>query len=131
MKCVDLYQIHWPLPPLSVSYWADALAEAVLSGLTRAAGVSNYGREQMTRAHRALASRGVPLASNQVEFNLLNRRVEKNGLLALCRELGVTLIAYSPLAKGLLTASTRQCTVRMGCAAVLCRNRVWLPLSRC
>jgi len=55
------------------------------------------------RAHSALSKRGVPLASNQVEFHLLNRRIERDGLLKLCRELGVTLIAYSPLAKGLLT----------------------------
>ena len=102
MDRVDLYQIHWPMPPMPVSYWADALAETVASGLTRSAGVSNYSRVQMTRAHEVLARRGVPLASNQVEFSLLNRRVETNGLLALCRQLGITLIAYSPLAKGLL-----------------------------
>jgi aryl-alcohol dehydrogenase-like predicted oxidoreductase len=45
----------------------------------------------------------VPLASNQMEFHLLNRQVERKGLLKLCRELGVTMIAYSPLSKGMLT----------------------------
>jgi aryl-alcohol dehydrogenase-like predicted oxidoreductase len=103
LERVDLYQIHWPFPPVPIEVWANALADAVAAGLTRAVGVSNYNSAQMLRAHSALAKRGVPLASNQVEFHLLNRRVEHEGLLRLCRELGVTLIAYSPLAKGMLT----------------------------
>jgi aryl-alcohol dehydrogenase-like predicted oxidoreductase len=103
LERVDLYQMHWPFRPLSIDLWASALADAVEAGLTRSVGVSNYNSAQMLRAHSALSKRGIPLASNQVEFHLLNRRVENNGLLKLCRELGVTLIAYSPLAKGLLT----------------------------
>ena len=100
---VDLYQIHWPFPPRAVEVWADGLADAVEAGLTRAVGVSNYSAAQMYRAHTVLSRRGVPLASNQVEYSLLNRKVERNGVLERCRELGVTLIAYSPLAKGMLT----------------------------
>ncbi|MGA9059029.1 MAG: aldo/keto reductase [Terriglobia bacterium] len=103
LERVDLYQIHWPFRPVPIETWANALADAVEAGLTRAVGVSNYNSAQMLRAHSALAKRGIALASNQVEFHLLNRRVEQKGLLKLCRELGVTLIAYSPLAKGLLT----------------------------
>jgi aryl-alcohol dehydrogenase-like predicted oxidoreductase len=57
----------------------------------------------MRKAHSALADRGIPLASNQVEYSLLRRRPETNGVLDTCRELGVTLIAYTPLAGGLLT----------------------------
>ena len=104
LERVDLYQIHWPFRPVPIEVWANALADAVAAGLTRAVGVSNYNSDQMLRAHSTLAKRGVLLASNQVEFHLLNRRAEQKGLLKLCRELGVTLIAYSPLAKGLLTA---------------------------
>ncbi len=100
---VDLYQIHWPFPPRSVTTWADALADAVEAGLTRAVGVSNYSVDQMRRAHETLTKRGVPLASNQVQYSLLYRQPERNGLLAACQELGIALIAYSPLAKGLLT----------------------------
>ena len=103
LERVDLYQIHWPFRPVPIETWANALADAVQAGLTRTVGVSNYNSAQMLRVHAALVKRGVPLASNQVEFHLLNRRVEREGLLKLCRELGVTLIAYSPLAKGLLT----------------------------
>jgi len=57
----------------------------------------------MRLAHATLAKRGIPLATNQVEFNLLNRKVEHNGLLSLCNDLGITLIAYSPLSQGVLT----------------------------
>ena len=103
LERVDLYQIHWPFSPVPIETWANALADAIAAGLTRAVGVSNYNSAQMLRAHSALSKRGISLASNQVEFHLLNRRVEHKGLLKLCRELGVTLIAYSPLAKGMLT----------------------------
>ena len=57
----------------------------------------------MPKAHAALAQRGIPLAANQVEYSLLHRRPETNGVLDKCRELGTTLIAYQPLASGALT----------------------------
>ncbi len=103
LKQVDLYQIHWPYPPIGVETWMEGMANAVEAGLTRAVGVSNYGAEQTRRAHAALARRNIPLASNQIEYSLLQRSPEKNGLIETCRELGVSIIAYSPLAKGLLT----------------------------
>jgi aryl-alcohol dehydrogenase-like predicted oxidoreductase len=81
----------------------DGLADAVQAGLTRAVGVSNYNEQQMHRAHAALAKRGVPLSSNQVEYSLLKRGPERKGLLAACQELGVTLVAYRPLCSGLLS----------------------------
>jgi len=100
---VDLYQVHFPYSLVPVPVWANALADAVEAGLTRSVGVSNYSAAQMRQAHEVLARRGIPLASNQVEYHLLHRKAERNGVLQCCRELGVTLIAYSPLAKGLLT----------------------------
>jgi len=103
LEKVDLYQIHQAFPPVSVETWAEGLAEAVKSGLTRAVGVSNYNKNQMQRAYTILSKYGIPLASNQVEYHLLDRRIEKDGLLDRCNELGVRVIAYSPLAMGLLT----------------------------
>jgi aryl-alcohol dehydrogenase-like predicted oxidoreductase len=100
---VDLYQIHWPLPPVSIETWSSALADVVEEGLTRAVGVSNYNADQMLEARSVLAKRSVLLASNQVEFSLINRRIERNGLLSLCQEMGITCIAYSPLGRGILT----------------------------
>lgn len=100
---VDLYQVHQPLPPINVETWMAAMAEAVQAGLVREVGVSNYDQSWMQRAFDALAREGIRLASNQVEYSLVNRKVEKNGLLKQCQELGVRLIAYSPLGMGLLT----------------------------
>ncbi len=103
LDVVDLYQVHWPFPRRSIETWASALADAVEMKLTRAVGVSNYNLNQLRRAHAVLAKRNVLLASNQVEYHLLNRKIEKNGLLDACREMGISLIAYSPLGQGLLT----------------------------
>jgi aryl-alcohol dehydrogenase-like predicted oxidoreductase len=103
MDSIALYQLHWPFPPLPIDTWMDGLADAVEAGLVRAVGVSNYNVQQTQRAHAALARRGIPLASNQVEYSLWQRKPETSGLLEICRQLDVTVIAYSPLAQGLLT----------------------------
>lgn len=103
LERVDLYQIHWPSPLVPIEQYVEGLVSAHRLGLARAVGVSNYDKNQMQRAITTLARHDIPLASNQVEYHLLNRNVEKNGLLARCQELGVRLIAYSPLAMGLLT----------------------------
>ena len=102
---VDLYQIHWPIPParLRVRQWVGGLIEAHHEGLVRAVGVSNFDADLMQRAHEQLSRVGVPLASNQLPYSLLDRHIEHEGLLEVCREMGVTVIAYSPLAEGLLT----------------------------
>lgn len=103
VETVDLYQIHQPYSLLLTETLMEAMAEAVAEGLTRTVGVSNYDQSQMLRAYSALARKNVPLAANQVTYSLLNREFEKNGLLARCQELGIRLIAYSPIEKGLLT----------------------------
>lgn len=100
---VDLYQIHHPLPPVSIETWAGVLAESVNAGLTRAAGVSNYDAGRTRRAFGALAKAGVPLATNQLKYSLLDRHIERDGTLETCRDLGVTVIAYSPIEMGLLS----------------------------
>ncbi len=102
-RAIDLYQIHYPFPWMSIPGLMDLMADAVEMGKIRAVGVSNYSAEQMRIAHAALAKRGILLASNQVQYSLLHRRPEVDGVLNACRELGVILIAYSPLAMGALT----------------------------
>ena len=106
-ETVDLYQIHFPFTLLRIPSLMKRLAVAVEAGRVRYAGVSNYSASQMRTAHAALARRGVPLVSNQVNYSLLNRQPERNGLLEACRELDVTLIAYFPLASGMLTGKYR------------------------
>ena len=100
---IDLYQIHYPFPWMSIRKLMNLLADAVEAGKIRAAGVSNYSAKQMRTAHAELARRGLPLASNQVQYSLLHRDPDINGVLDTCRELDVTLIAYMPLAAGALT----------------------------
>ena len=100
---VELYQIHWPFSVIARETWVDALGEAVQLGLTRAAGISNFNAEQTRRAHEALAKRNVPLASNQLKYSLLDRHIERDGTMQACKELGVTVIAYSPIEMGLLS----------------------------
>ena len=100
---LDLYQIHWPFPLIPVEYKLNAMAEMVAEGRLGGIGVSNFNQIQMMQAVQILMKHDLPLLSNQVEFNLLNRSIEKNGLLQRCNELGIRVIAYSPLAMGMLT----------------------------
>ncbi len=103
VETVDLYQIHWPSPLLSMDTMMNGLTRCIEKGWTRTVGVSNFNQSQMLAAYSALARQNMPLASNQVHYSLLNRAAEKNGLLARCKELGVRMIAYSPLEMGMLT----------------------------
>lgn len=100
---IDLYQMHWPFPPVPIRTWMDAMADAVSDGLIRAVGVSNYNPNQTQAAFDALSKQHIPLASNQVKYSLLDRRPEFSGLVDLCSRLGVSIIAYSPLERGILT----------------------------
>ncbi len=100
---IQLYQLHWPFPPVKVESWMNAMADAVEAGYIRQVGVSNYSVSETERAYKALERRGLHLASNQVSYSLLQRGPERTGLMQLCKDLGVTVIAYSPIAQGLLT----------------------------
>jgi len=101
--CIDLYQVHFTSRNLSIPRLMQLMADAVETGKIKAVGVSNYSAEEMRLAHSELAKFGIQLASNQVQYSLLYRKPEIDGVLDACRELGVTLIAYSPLAMGALT----------------------------
>ncbi len=100
---VDLYQVHIPWSRSSIGAQMREMAALVRAGKVRAVGVSNFSAKQMAKAGAALQAEGLPLASNQVRINLLERSIETNGVLDMAREHRVTLIAYSPLAQGVLT----------------------------
>jgi len=100
---IDLYQHHYPSTDAFTVRLMNYMADAVEAGKVKAVGVSNYSAEQMRLAHAELAKRGIPLASNQVSYSLVDRGPEVDGVLDACRELGITLIAYSPLGMGALT----------------------------
>ena len=106
-SAIDLYQHHFPSRRVPIPSLMGLMADAVEAGKVRAIGVSNYSAAQLRTAHAVLAGRGIPLASNQVEYSLLHRAPETNGVLDACRELGITLIAYQPLAQGALTGKYR------------------------
>ncbi len=100
---IDLHQIHNPASLSTVESQARAMAALVKAGKIRFAGVSNFGAKAMRRMHQVLAGEGLPLVSNQVHYSLLHRAIERNGVLDAAKELGVAIIAYSPLAQGVLT----------------------------
>lgn len=100
---IDLHQVHQPYSFSSNRALMNAMADLIEQGKVRFAGVSNYSARGMRRAHEALAARGYPLVANQVRFGLLDRSIEQNGVLATARELGMSIIAYSPLGQGMLS----------------------------
>ena len=100
---IDLYMVHQPWSFSSIEAQMDAMADLVEAGHIRSVGISNFNADQMRRAYTALQKRGVPLAANQMEYSLLNRKIESNNVIATAKELGVTITAYTPLGYGLLT----------------------------
>jgi aryl-alcohol dehydrogenase-like predicted oxidoreductase len=100
---ITLYQIHQPYSMSSIPRQMEAMARLLDAGLIRHAGVSNFSAAQMVQAHRTLKAHGHLLASNQVRYHLLDRRIETNGLMSAAQDLGISIIAYSPLGQGLLT----------------------------
>jgi diketogulonate reductase-like aldo/keto reductase len=94
---IDLYQVHWPNPKVPIRETMAAMEELVRDGRIRYIGVSNFSVEQTNAARDAL-SKG-ELASNQVEYSLRNRAVEDD-ILPYCKKEKLTLIAYTPLARG-------------------------------
>ncbi|KAG2717752.1 hypothetical protein I3843_03G189500 [Carya illinoinensis] len=102
LSSVDLYQLHWPGVWGNEGY-INGLGDAVEQGLVKAVGVSNYSERRLRDAYEKLKTRGIPLASNQVNYSLIYRAPEDNGVKATCDELGISLIAYSPIAQGVLT----------------------------
>jgi pyridoxine 4-dehydrogenase len=82
-------------------------------------GVSNYGPKELRKVHAKLARRGVPLASAQIQFSLLSWGPEQQEAQEVCRELEVGLIAYSPLALGLLSGKYSLSTLPEGPRGVL------------
>jgi aryl-alcohol dehydrogenase-like predicted oxidoreductase len=90
----------------------DALKRGRDLGLVNAVGVSNYKADQLEEAHGILDKLGLPLVSNQVRYNLLNRAPEKDGLCKVAEERGVKLVAYAPYAEGQLVGKTDDAKVR-------------------
>ncbi len=100
---IDLYQVHQPWGFSNEIAEMDAMADLVDRKLIKHIGVSNFSALKMKNAWETLDKRRMPLASNQVLYNLLNRKIESNGVMDTAKKLGISIIAYSPLAQGLVT----------------------------
>lgn len=101
-RYIDLYQVHWPNPRIPIQETMSAMEALVRDGAIRFIGVSNFSVPETEEARAALAKNEV--VSNQVEYSLTNRHVESE-ILPYCAREKVTLIAYSPLARGHIVSS--------------------------
>jgi aryl-alcohol dehydrogenase-like predicted oxidoreductase len=94
---IDLYQIHWPESTTPIAESMEAVATLIKQGKVRHAGVCNYNADQMAEAEKTIS-----LVSNQIPFSMVNRAVEERTV-PYCIEHNKSVLAYSPLERGLLT----------------------------
>jgi aryl-alcohol dehydrogenase-like predicted oxidoreductase len=99
---VDVYYLHRADPNVPIEETIGAMADLVAAGKVRHLGVSELNAETLRRAAAA-----APIAALQSEYSLFTRDVETNGVLATARELGIALVAYAPLGRGILTGAIR------------------------
>ena len=107
---VDIFYSHRFDPNTPLEETMGALAQLHRSGKALYVGISNYPREQTKTAYRILNEMGVPLLIHQPSYSMLNRWIEEDETLDVCGELGVGVIAFSPLAQGLLTGKYNKLT---------------------
>jgi aryl-alcohol dehydrogenase-like predicted oxidoreductase len=100
---IDLYQVHQPWGFSSEVKEMEAMAKIVQAKKIKHVGVSNFSASKMRSAWETLQKSGINLLSNQMQYSLLNRKIESNGIMETAKELGITIIAYSPLAQGMVT----------------------------
>jgi len=120
---MQLYQLHWPGGFLNEKYW-DGIVKCVEQGLIEEVGVSNYGPKMLRDAHAYMKKRGVTLATNQIQFSLISRSAESNDLLTTAKELNITILAYSPLAQGILTGKFSESNLPKGPRGLVVKNQL-------
>jgi aryl-alcohol dehydrogenase-like predicted oxidoreductase len=103
IETIDLYYQHRVDPNVPIEETVGAMAELVSAGKVRTLGLSEAGPETLRRAAKVH-----PIAALQSEYSLWTRDVETNGVLATCRELGITFVPYSPLGRGFLTGAIQK-----------------------
>src|ERR1700746_726774 len=103
IETIDLYYQHRVDPAVPIEETVGAMAELVSAGKVRMIGLSEAGPKTLRRAAKVH-----PIAALQSEYSLWSRDVETNGVLATCRELGITFIPYSPLGRGFLTGTIQK-----------------------
>jgi aryl-alcohol dehydrogenase-like predicted oxidoreductase len=103
IETIDLYYQHRVDPNVPIEETVGAMAKLVSAGKVRMLGLSEAGPEALRRAVKVH-----PIAALQSEYSLWSREVETNGVLATCRELGITFVPYSPLGRGFLTGAIQE-----------------------
>jgi aryl-alcohol dehydrogenase-like predicted oxidoreductase len=120
VEAIDLYQVHWPNPLVPLGWTMRGMRDLLDRGLVRQVGVSNFGLGQWRRAEALL---GAPVISNQVLFHLLAPKPLEE-LVPYAQARGRVVIAYSPLAQGLLTGKYTPQTAPRG---IRTANPLFLP----
>ncbi len=100
---ISNFIIHNPMSFSSPEAEMNAMADLVETSKIKSVGIQFLNAARMRRAHTALAKRGLPWRSNQVRYSLIHREIETDGTLETARELGITIVAYTPLGSGILT----------------------------
>lgn len=126
---IDLYQIQipdivqpWARVPFAPEEWSrpkdeiywEGMVECYKRGIVANVGVSNYGPKLLRRAYEYFKSKGVPLVSNQINYSLLYRKKGAQKTVDVCNELGIKVLAYFPLAMGLLTGKWKSSAFQAG-----------------
>lgn len=124
---IDLVQMHWSTAnyaPWQEGALLDGLADLYEQGLVKGVGLSNYGPKRLKWVQKRFTERGVPISTLQVQYSLLSTYpVTELGLKDVCDELGIKLIAYSPLALGLLTGKySENGTLPKGIRGLACKQ---------
>jgi aryl-alcohol dehydrogenase-like predicted oxidoreductase len=127
---IDLYMVHQPWGFSPPEAEMQAMADLVRAGLIRSVGVSNFNVERMRRSQAALEKFGLPLAVNQVQYSLLNRKIESSGVLQAAKDMGVTIVAWSPLARGVLSGKFHRNPELLEAAPLLRRRMLQRGVER-
>lgn len=107
IECLDLYLMHTPPKKGTIDDYMLVMAKAVKQGKIKNIGVCNFSKEQIREAAEVLKKEGLSLSAAMVGYNILRRYPETNGVFDVCKEYGITLIPYAPLAEGALTGKYR------------------------
>jgi len=127
---IDLYMVHQPFSLSTHNKEMNAMADLVETGKIRSVGISNFNAIQTRKAHQALQQRGLPLAINQVRYSLIDRSIETNGVLETAKELGITIVAYTPLGSGLLTGKYHKTPELIKKKSMFWRSRIQGSLEK-